>query len=117
MSQIILSISSEKLEIILNLVSILFLAIAVSFLSWIRKRVSENLNRTFVYLIIAVTGLILIKIPVILSDIGIVNSFTYDSFLVIPAFFFLLATISFYKSVARVQAPVHHRVHHRRHRR
>lgn len=117
MSDIVISMTSEQLAIALNLISVLFFVISAFFLYWIKKRVSENLSKTFVHLIIAVSGIILVKILVIFSDLQIISSFVYDSLIAIPAFFFLLAFISFYKSIAKEVRPrthqVHHRIHHR----
>lgn len=117
MSDITISITSSQLAIALNVLSILFFLASIFFLTWIKKRVSENLNKTFIYLIIAAAGIILIKVLAVFADINIISSFVYDSLIIIPTFFFLLAVISFYKSIAqqvkhRNPRP-HHRVHHR----
>jgi amino acid permease len=117
MSNIVISMTSEQLATALDSLTILFFVISAFFLCWIKKRVSENLSKTFVYFIIAVLGIILVKVLVIFADLQIINSFVYDSLIAIPAFFFLLGVIIFYKSIAKVVRPktsrVHHRIHHR----
>ena len=118
MSDITISITSSQLAVALNLLSILFFITSIFFLVWIKKKVAENLSRTFVYLIITSAGMILVKVLAILADIDVINSFVYDSLIVVSAFFFLLAVISFYKSIAQQIKPkraprTHHRVNHR----
>lgn len=114
MSEIIISIKTEVLSIILNLISILFVIIGIFLLSWIKKRVSEDLNKTFVYFMIAAIVAGLVRVMNVLSSMNIIKPFIYETFMLIPAFFFLLALIKFCKSIKKIN-PNHkaHRVHHR----
>ncbi len=117
MANITLSISQENLSAVLNTITILFFLIGIFLLGWIRKRVSENLNKTLIYLMISLSGAIIVKLLVILMDLNIIGQFVYESFIMIPAVFFLIGIVSFYKSVVKeVRLPVHrvhHRIHHR----
>lgn len=108
--------TTSQLAIILDSISVLLLIIGIFFLYECKEKVLGTIKKAFAYFIASFTTMIILKGLVILSNLENLGSFSYDSFIAIPVFLFLMGIISFYKSIANVPAPRHYKrkIDHRR---